>query len=142
LAIVHHPDKNPDDESAAERFKDIGEAYETLSDSQKRTRYDNGEDLMDPSDMFGGGGGFGGAGATMNIDPSIFLNMMGGGGGGHEGFSFSGGSPFGGASQHQFGGGSMPFGGFPGQSFGSGTGSGANNGRGRPGGFPGGFHFG
>ncbi|MCJ1382569.1 hypothetical protein MMC17_005682 [Xylographa soralifera] len=102
LAIVHHPDKNIENEEAADKFKEIGEAYETLSDPQKRQRYDSGEDLIDPSEMFQGGGmgGFGGGG--MQIDPEMLFNMMGGGGGmggGHGGptFSFStGGSPFGG----------------------------------------------
>lgn len=94
LAIIHHPDKNRDDEGAAERFKDIGEAYETLSDSQKRARYDSGEDLIDPSEMFGGGGGGGMAGG---IDPEILFSMMnggggfGGGGGGFPGQGFPGG---------------------------------------------------
>lgn len=61
LAIQHHPDKNPDDAEAENRFKDVGEAYETLSDPQKKARYDSGEDLIDPSEMYGGGmGGFGG----------------------------------------------------------------------------------
>jgi DnaJ family protein C protein 7 len=73
LAIVHHPDKNPDDADAADRFKEIQEAHETLSDAQKRERYDSGADLVDPSDMFGGGGGMGGGMGGMGggIDPEI-----------------------------------------------------------------------
>ncbi|KAK5636698.1 hypothetical protein RRF57_012410 [Xylaria bambusicola] len=100
LAIIHHPDKNRDDETAAERFKDIGEAYETLSDSQKRARYDSGEDLIDPSEMFGGGGGMAGG-----IDPEILFSMMNGGG------AFGGGGGFPGGG---FGGGRTRAQGFPG----------------------------
>ena len=52
LAIQFHPDKNPDDSSAEEKFKEAAEAYEVLSDNQKRQRYDQ----FGHAGMGGGGG--------------------------------------------------------------------------------------
>ena len=59
LAKQYHPDANPDDPSAAERFKEVGEAYGVLSDSEKRKQYDQ----MRRLGAFGFGGGRGGGGA-------------------------------------------------------------------------------
>ena len=79
LAIQFHPDKNPDDPSAEEKFKEAAEAYEVLSDAQKRSRYDQfGHAGM------GGNGGFGGGAGGMNMDDifSQFGDIFGGFGGG------------------------------------------------------------
>lgn len=92
LAIKYHPDKNPDDKAAEEKFKEAAEAYDVLHDPAKRQQYD----------QFGfeglsGAGGFSSSGGGMNMD-DIF-SMFGDIFGGHSGFSSRGGfSGFGGFS--------------------------------------------
>ena len=83
LAIKFHPDKNPDDHEAEEKFKELGEAYEALSDEDKRAAYDRyGHAAFENGG--GGGGGFGGGGFHDASD--IFSQVFGGafGGGGFE----------------------------------------------------------
>lgn len=91
-AIKYHPDKNPDDATAEAKFKEAAEAYETLSDPDKRARYDQlGHDAYKNSQGFGGGGGH------MNMDDifsqfgDIFGGAFGGGFGGFGGFGGGGG---------------------------------------------------
>ena len=82
LAKQYHPDLNPGDKTAEEKFKEIGEAYEVLSDAQKKQLYDTyGHAGVDPN-YGGGGGGFGGFddfGGFGDIG-SIFESFFGGGG--------------------------------------------------------------
>lgn len=90
MAIKYHPDKNPDDPSAEDKFKEAAEAYEVLSDSQKRARYDQ---FGHQAPGAGGGGGYGGGfGGGMSMDDifSQFGDIFGGGGGGFGG-GFGGG---------------------------------------------------
>ncbi len=81
LAKQYHPDLNKDDPTAAEKFKEVGEAYSVLSDSEKRARYDQfGHAGVDPS-YGAGGGGFGGFGDfDMGDLGDIFGSFFGGGG--------------------------------------------------------------
>ncbi len=89
VAMKFHPDKNPGDKAAEDKFKEAAEAYEILSDEQKRARYDRyGHAGVDPQ------AGFGGRGGGMNMD-DIFANFS-------DIFGDSGGSPF----ESFFGGGS------------------------------------
>ena len=86
LAKKYHPDLNPGDKAAEEKFKEVGEAYEILSDKDKRARYDQfGHAGVDPNYGAGAGGGFGGGfGGGVDVG-DLFGDLFGGGFGGFGG---------------------------------------------------------
>lgn len=95
LAIKFHPDKNPNDHTAEDKFKEAAEAYEILSNPEKKQRYDHyGHAGVGGAS---GGGGYGGGGMNMEDIFSQFGDIFGGGGGGGSPFdSFFGGQQRGG----------------------------------------------
>jgi molecular chaperone DnaJ len=89
LALKYHPDKNPDDKDAEEKFKEAAEAYEVLSDANKRARYDR----FGHAGMGGAaGGGYSGGGMNMEDIFEQFGDVFGGAFGGFGGGRSSGGS--------------------------------------------------
>ena len=85
LAMKYHPDRNPDSKESEEKFKEVKEAYEMLTNPEKREAYDRyGHAGVDPN-MGGGGGGFGGgAGGFGDAFGDIFGDIFGGGGRGRS----------------------------------------------------------
>ncbi len=82
LAMKHHPDRNTDDKSAEDKFKEVKEAHDVLSDAQKRAAYDQyGHAGVDAS---AAGGGHGGGANFNDIFGDVFGDIFGGGGGGRS----------------------------------------------------------
>ena len=93
MAIKYHPDKNPGDKEAEEKFKEAAEAYSVLKDPEKKAQYDQ----FGHAGMNGGAGGFGGGSMNMDDIFSMFGDIFGGRGFG----GFSGFGGFGGGGERQ-----------------------------------------
>jgi len=93
LAMKYHPDRNPDDQKAEKKFKDLNEAYEVLKDEQKRAAYDRfGHEAFEQAGARDGpGGGAGSSGGFASGFADIFDEMFGDVGGGRRGGGASGG---------------------------------------------------
>src|SRR4051812_33705108 len=76
VALQHHPDRNPGNPDAEAKFKEAAEAYEVLSDEQKRAKYDR----FGHQGVKGGQGGYSGGGMNMDDIFSNFGDIFGGGG--------------------------------------------------------------
>jgi len=86
VAMKHHPDRNPGDKAAEDKFKEASEAYEILSDPQRRAAYDQfGHAGVDQSGGMGGGAGAGGFGNFSDIFGDVFGDIFGGGRAGRGG---------------------------------------------------------
>ena len=101
LAKQYHPDANPGDTAAEERFKEVSAAHEVLGNAEKRVEYDHTREMVANGAGPGRGGGFGGGfgpgfeNATFQFDDAgglgdLFGNLFGGGGGGRRGRSRGG----------------------------------------------------
>src|SRR5438105_3043683 len=96
LARKHHPDVNPGDKAAEERFKEINTAHDVLSDTEKRAKYDRYGDNWEHAEAFeraraqqgARGGGPGGYSESFQFDINEMLRRQGGGGGRTSGGGF------------------------------------------------------